>query len=774
MAGSTFNLKPFVGFVCLSFGFIAEASEKNRGLELFESKIRPLLVNRCYDCHSKESESLKAKLFLDRRETIVAGGESGPAIVPGDAASSLLIQRIRGVGERMPPEGRGRLSAAEIEAMVEWVSLGAPWPNPTSADHQEGYRWDRLRDHWAWRPLSVTPPPVVEGDYRMSNPIDRFVVARLAREGLSQAEAARPAILVRRLYLDLLGLPPRPSELQDWVEALEREENSARPQTTWVRLVDELLSRPEYGERWGRHWLDVARYSDAGGWTQDNRKLPNAWRYRDWVVGAFNGDLAYDDFVRHQIAGDQDGPVEAIGTGFLALGPRYSSDGGDPESIAQAKGETLDDRVDTFSRAFLGLTVSCARCHDHKFDPIPTEDYYSIAGVFNNSREGETPLVAPPVVKAYHDHQKAIRSVEDRMRKARQVAEGEKRELTGEEKRQLEVWKGELEALKKRAPSKYAYAHTLHDHGSEDMAVALRGNLLKKGPMAPRRFLRILAGEGRDSFREGSGRRQLAEAVVSKRNPLAARVMVNRVWMNHFGQGLVRTPSNFGQLGESPTHPELLDWLADRLVRSDWSLKALHRLILGSATYRSGSVFNRDAFDLDGDNRMLWRMNPRRMDVETWRDSLLAVTGELEQMLGGPPVENIVGSSRRTLYAKVSRNDPSNSDRFLRLFDFPIPRASSAQRTANVMPQQFLFMMNSPFMLARANAFADRLTRENETDAERIDAAYLVLYGRKPTEEERREGLDYLRRGSSPEVGLTRWKQYCQVLLGSNEFMYVR
>jgi hypothetical protein len=306
------------------------------------------------------------------------------------------------------------------------------------------------------------------------------------------------------------------------------------------------------------------------------------------------------------------------------------------------------------------------------------------------------------------------------------------------------------------------------------MKVALRGNSMKPGKVAPRRFLRIVAGKDREHFNQGSGREQLAKAVVDPTNPLTARVFVNRVWQHHLGEGLVRSPDNFGVLGQEPTHPELLDWLSATFVESGWSTKALHRLILTSATYRGSSAFDETSFSSDGDNRSLWRMTPRRMDAETWRDSLLAVTGELDLQIGGGPVQDIVASNRRTLYAKVSRNAPLASDKFLRLFDFPIPRASAAKRTSNVIPQQFLFMMNSRFMLDRASALSKRLERESDDVTTRIARAYLLLYGRAPTDREQRLAKGFLKGTQPADSRLTRWQQYCQALLSANEFMYIR
>ncbi|MDE0863683.1 MAG: DUF1553 domain-containing protein [Rubripirellula sp.] len=742
-------------------------------LEFFETKIRPLLVNHCYECHSGESKKLGAGLRLDSQAAIMRGGETGAVIVPGKPEESLLIQSVRYDTNEMPPNQK--LADAEIAALEQWVTWGAPWPDEvpaSSSDPEQGYDWKALRKHWAWQPIERPTPPSPGDAAQIKNPIDQFVAARLHEHDLKQPAPATTAVLVRRCFIDLLGIPPSPDQLARWVTGINAD--PGQQDMVISQMIDELLERPQYGERWGRHWLDVARYSDIGGWSQDNRPHPEAWRYRDWVVSAFNTDMPYNDFVSRQIAGDQVDSQSAIGTGFFALGPFYSSDGGDPESIAQAKSETLDDRVDTFSRAFLGLTVACARCHDHKFDPIPTQDYYSIAGIFNNTRETETPLVDAEIQKAYHDHQRRIRETQDKVKQIQKQAADAKREATEQEKSEIKSWQDKVKELNASAPPKYDFAHTIEDFGGNDMKIALRGNLLKTGEIAPRRFLRIVEGEERQHFNEGSGRIQLAQAVVSPSNPLTARVIVNRIWMNHFGKALVRTPSNFGTLGEPPTHPELLDWLSAEFLKSDWSIKSMHRLIMNSATYRSSSDFHEQAFLADGDNRLLWRMPPRRMDVETWRDSLLAVTGELDTTLGGPSIDRIVNSQRRTLYAKVSRNEPQGSDDFLRLFDFPIPRASAAKRTSNVIPQQFLFMMNSQFMINRAKALSSQLQQQATNDEARIMLAYSLLYGRPPTHQELVIANQFLAPQATQHAATDRWQQYCQVMLSANEFMYIR
>ncbi|MEO1995085.1 MAG: PSD1 and planctomycete cytochrome C domain-containing protein, partial [Planctomycetaceae bacterium] len=718
-------------------------------IEFFETRIRPLLVSKCYRCHSGKAKKLKAGLRLDDRSHLLKGGESGPACVPGQPEKSLLIHAVRYESVEMPPDGK--LKPSEIADLTRWIAQGAAWPvgrkvaTPTPAETQQD--WGHIREgHWAWRPVRSPDVPRVAGDWARTD-IDRFVWARLTAAGLRPSRPADSVILVRRMYADLIGLPPTPSEIRSFVERASQDRGAAVE-----ALLTRLLDSPHYGERWGRYWLDVARYSDGHGGFLDRAALPQAWRYRDWVVAALNRDLPYDEFVRLQIAGDLIGKddQDAMATGFFALGPTYNSDGGDPDSVAQAKSETLDDRLDTLGRGFMGLTVACARCHDHKFDPIPQLDYYSLAGVFNNSRVVNHPLADAVAVKAYDDHQRGNKELNTQIANLTKQAKQQKRELTSEEQKRIADWKQELVQRNKNTPAKYETCHALADSGTADMKLALRGNLRKPGPVAPRRFLRLLAGADSPKFLNGSGRVELAAAIASPDNPLTARVLVNRAWLHHFGRGLVRSPSNFGTLGDPPTHPLLLDWLAHEFVNAGWSLKTMHRLIMTSAVYQMSSRFDQHAFAIDGDNRLLWRMNPRRLDVEAWRDSLLAVTGELDRTLGGPPIDNIAAARRRTLYAKVSRNgDQFASDVFLRLFDFPIMRATVAQRPTSIVPQQFLFLMNSSFMIDRSRALLRRVEMNSQSDESRIEELYVLLFGRSCTQEELRAGLEFLHPDSS-------------------------
>ena len=722
-------------------------------IEFFETKVRPLLVERCFSCHSAKAEKLKAGLYMDSREALLKGGESGTAIVAGKPAESLLIDAVRYQSYEMPPDGK--LRDDEIASLVKWVEMGAPWPTEQSPSQPAlsgtSYDWDELRaGHWAWQPISRPDVPVSkEATTWSQNSVDQFVFRNLIDAGLQPSPAASPTLLLRRLHLDLTGIPPMPDQIQKFETSLATDRQSAI-----ADVIDQLLDTPQYGERWGRHWLDVARYSDGFGGFLDSSGSPNAWRYRDWVINAFNTDMPYDEFVRQQIAGDllSDSRDSAIATGFFALGPTYRSDGGDPEAVAQAKSETLDDRLDTLSRGFMAITVACARCHDHKFDPIPHQDYYSLAGVFNNSAINQFPLVEDAIVKAYRDGQKAINDQQKLINDLNNKARNEIRKLTPDEQKQTEEWNQKLAALKKSAPPMYESAHTLRDSGSADMNVALRGDLRKPGVVAPRRFLQLLSSADTASFTKGSGRLELADAVASSDNPLTARVIVNRIWQHHFGKALVRSPSNFGTLGQKPTHPELLDWLASEFIESGWSIKSFHRLIMTSATWQQSSQHSDDAFNKDGDNRLLWRMNPRRMDAESWRDSQLFVTGELDTTIGGPPIENITSSGRRTMYAMVSRNgDRFASDGFLRLFDFPQMRATVDKRPSTIVPQQYLFMMNSPFMVDRAKALVARISVGNPTsEGEKISNAYRLLYGRAATSNELAIGLQFLTQ--SPQV----------------------
>jgi cytochrome c553 len=721
---------------CWGLSLSATAQDKNQDkkptpaqVEFFEKSVRPILVSRCFECHGPDKQ--KGRLRLDARSLMMAGGASGNVVIPGNAKDSLLIQALHYPedGPKMPPSGK--LSDGEIKILTQWVEQGAVWPESGVAIRPPTPKGFTItaqdREFWSFKPLSHPAVPAVKGKGWVKNNIDRFVLAGLEANGLVPAPAADRRTLLRRVTFDLTGLPPTVEEIDAFV-------NDTAPDA-FEKVVDRLLASPHYGERWARHWLDVARFAEDQAHTFEARKYPQGWRYRDWLVKAFNDDMPYDRFVIEQLAADllPDGPDRLhnlAALGFSATGPVYY---GDPKKLDQ-----IDDRIDTVTRGFLGLTVSCARCHDHKYDPVSTKDYYSLAGVFASTDYAELSLEAGmegfPVPTAPKDNKKG----------------------------------------KNQKFDKGAYLHALKDVKPVNMKVHLRGNPNTLGEEAPRRFLMILGGDDAHPFKLGSGRLEMAQSIASKDNPLTARVLVNRVWRWHFGQGLVRTPSNFGALGERPTHPELLDYLAERFIASGWSIKALHREIVLSAAYQMSTRSDPKATEVDPENRLLWRMNRKRLEVEAWRDAMLAVAGTLDDKVGGPSLDlNGAENKRRTIYGMVSRHELNS---LLRLFDFPDPNITSEKRTVTTVPLQQLFVLNSEFMVRNAKALAAKLTsRPGLSDAERVREAFLLVYGRSVTERELTLALNFLQTPNPPGTGptLTRWEQYAQVLLSTNEFLFV-
>jgi mono/diheme cytochrome c family protein len=742
-------------------------------VEFFEKKVRPIFVAHCFKCHG--NGKAKGGLSLASRDAMLKGGDSGPVVVAGQPAKSPLIEAIRYEGEtQMPP--KKKLAERDIAELTAWVQRGAPWPvEPVSegAIRTPGQPITAAdRAFWSFRPLADPPLPAIKDKAWPRKPLDHFILAKLEARGLHPVRPADKHALLRRVTLDLTGLPPTPEE----VHAFVRDESPH----AFARVVDRLLASPHYGERWGRHWLDVARYGEDQAHTFQARLFPGGYRYRDWVVKALNDDMPYDRFIVEQIAGDLLKSGEAAehlpALGFFALGPHYYEDGA-ARKLVQAT--ELDDRIDTLTRGFLGLTVSCARCHDHKFDPISQSDYYSLAGVFQSTKYQEVPLGPPETIEQYKKSQAKIREQETKIKqfvKTEGKGQGEKK-FSDAAKKKLMSLRRELDQFKKAAPPAPPIVHTLHEGQPADMRVYLRGNPDKEGDVAPRRFLRIVAGEQPPPFKQGSGRLELAQAIASPKNPLTARVLVNRVWQYHFGKGLVGTPSNFGKLGERPTHPRLLDHLATRFLASGWSMKALHREILLSATYQSSCQHDERTDAVDPGNHLLGRMNRQRLDVEAWRDALLAVSGELEGRIGGLPADlGDNGNKRRTLYGKVSRH---NLNSLLRLFDFPDPNISSGSRPVTIVPLQQLFVLNSEFMIARARSLAGRLAAEDKDEAGRIRRAFVRVYGRDASERDVQMGLAFLHapeapaRPGEPKVALNRWEQYAQVLLSANEFTFV-
>jgi len=685
--------------------------------EFFEQKIRPVLVARCYKCHSEGADKVQGGLLLDSREATRRGGDSGAAVVPGDLEESLLLSAIRYESYEMPPDGK--LPDAVIADFAKWIGAGATDPRDAPARSLEPapIDWDAAREFWSFQPPRRHPPPEVPGAAALRDPLDAFVVAKLAAAGIAPSPEAERRVLIRRLTFDLTGLPPTADEVAAFV-------GDSGP-LAYERLVDRLLASPHYGERWARMWLDIARYAEDQAHivgSDSSLCYPNAYLYRDWVINAMNADMPYDAFVRQQLAADLLDPQDRashVALGFIGLGPKYYRRNA-PEVMA----EEWEDRVDTVTRGLLGLTVACARCHDHKFDPIPTADYYALAGVFASTEMFNRPL-------------------DDQREKAKD----------GQAKKESEA------------------AHIVRDAKPRDLNVFIRGDVKKPGPVAKRGFPRVLAATTDPlEFQQGSGRLELAEAIVARGNPLTARVIVNRVWALHFGQPLVATPSNFGKLGQPPTHPELLDDLAVRFMQADWSLKWLHRAIVLSATYRQSSAITARPQVLDPSNQLLWRMNRRRLDIESWRDALLAVGGRLDGAIGGASIEpEQPAERRRTVYSRISRLELNP---LLALFDFPDPSAHSARRNKTTTPLQKLFVLNSPFMAVQAEALADRMLAAAAAEADRIQLAYQTALGRQPSDQELQLGLEFLAGCQQPDQR-ARWTQYAQVLLASNELLIV-
>ena len=650
------------------------------------------------------------------------------------------------------------LSATVLFALVSLLGpLRAADPIATGAAEAPGGD----RSFWSFQPIRAPLLPGVENVSWVSSPIDLFVLSGLEEKGLTPVRPVGKGHLIRRASFDLLGLPPHPAE----VSAFLRDESPA----AYANLVDRLLSSPHYGERWARFWLDVARYGEDQAHLYAARLYTSGFRYRDWVVDAFNRDMPYDRFVKEQIAGDLlPGPGRdrrQMALGYFALGPAYFG----VTDAKKAAAQQLDDRVDTLTRGFLGLTVSCARCHDHKYDPISMADYYALAGVFANTEYTEHPLVPKAVVDEYNAAKEEVAAEEKAIQETVAKASAES---SADAKEALAARRARLEKLKEAVPPKYPVAHSVRDKAEiEKMRIYIRGDPHEEGEVAPRRFLAALEPR---RFGGGSGRLELAEAIADKDNPLTARVIVNRIWRHHFGRGLVESPSNFGKLGDRPTHPALLDYLAGRLIGSGWSLKALHREILLSSTYTLSSDFDAENFEVDAENRFLWRMNRRRLEVEAWRDALLSVSGELDRSLGGPSAAlDLVDNRRRTLYAHVSRHD---LDGLLRMFDFPDPNITCAKRTVTTVPQQQLYVLNSEFMISRARRFAARLTSNQDSNELRIRRGFRLAFHRPASAREVELGLAFLDAPAmveAPEKPLSRWEQYAQVLLGSNEFLYV-
>jgi cytochrome c553 len=785
-------------------GNAAEPSATAEQLRFFESAVRPLLVEHCLKCHGPEKQW--ANLRVDSRAALLQGGDSGPAIVPGKPDESRLLRAVQQVDEslKMPPEGE-KLTARQIADLARWIAWGAPFP-PSEAPRAR----DRNPAHWSFQPpVKGAIPAVRQADWP-ANPVDQFILAKLESAGLSPAPRADRRTLIRRVTFDLWGLPPTPEEVAEFLD-------DSRPEA-YERLIDRLLASPAYGERWGRHWLDVARYADSNG-LDENVAHGNAWRYRDYVVASWNADKPYDRFVREQLAGDLLPWVDdsqrrelLIATGFLAIGPKVLAE------VDEAKMEMdiVDEQIDTVGRALLGLTLGCARCHDHKFDPIDMTDYYGLAGIFKSTRtmehfkkvarwyENVLPSPETTALQTAHAAQLALKQQEIRALVAHADAqlsassppesnapEDRERRYPAETQAALKKLRQELAHLEKNPPD-LPSAMGVTEGRPADVAIHLRGNPLKLGAVVPRRTPAALRGPEPPAFSaDQSGRRELADWLTDPQHPLTSRVLVNRIWRWHFGRGLVPSVDNFGLLGEAPTHPELLDWLASEFVADGWSIKALHRLLLTSATYQQSSQHasaDEQALRVDPENRWFGRAPVRRLEAEQFRDALLAVSGQLDDSLGGSllTVKNRAyffdhtskdltdySSRRRSLYLPVVRNNVYD---LFQLLDFPDPAIPNGDRATTTVAPQALLLLNSEFVLQCAERLAQRVLREAVDDACRVDRLYHVAYSRAATPAEVHAAATFLRRfeESWPAVDRSQaWTALCQVILAANEFLYV-
>jgi hypothetical protein len=830
-------------FTVLALWCAAAGSVTAQQVPDYEKDVKPILSKNCYACHS--SSRAMGGIRLDIRAGAVAKGDSGrPAILPGDSGGSEIIHRLTATGKNMRmPLGGQPLPAESVAIVRSWIEAGASWPE-SAADMAvrrpgpvEMQVTDRDRQHWAFRPLQKVQPPAVKDAAWQKNPIDRFVFAALDAKGLAPSPQASKAVLIRRLYFTVIGLPPTPAEVQAFL-------NDSSPQA-YDHLVEGLLANPHYGERWARHWLDVARYADSEGYNRDADR-PAIYRYRDFVIRAFNDDMPFTKFVRWQIAGDEyepDNPEAVTATGFLAAGPREHSMVTDtPENKLQYIYDELDDLVSTTSQAMLGLTVGCARCHDHKFDPIPTRDYYRLAAAFRNFDRKETYLSRPH--RALEQWAGAKRAeLREQKIQASDIPEEARVSLRAPLEKnnsgqvffykkydeKLRFTEDEFQAWLSPADRatyeglKHAVADVEQKLGKEppkgfvvvdSQATPIDSYLLGRGSARNRKekvqfgFLSVLtrgnpSGEYRaavakpglaSTFQRGAVAEWLVD-VDRGAGALLARVIVNRLWQHNFGEGLVNTPNDFGLQGEKPSHPELLEWLAGELIRNGWQLKPIQRLILTSSAYRLSTEYDKNSAHIDADERLLWRRRPLRMEAEALRDYILAVSGSLNDKMYGPgvrphiPVEATVTRSKDKWSKDNTIVEGSDVWRrsvyvfakrtvrlpWLETFDAPDWTTSCGRRVPTTVPTQALSLMNDPFVREQARRFAARIGAEAPAgNQSQITYAYQLAFGRPPSPAEMAAGLTFLpSRNTDAAENQQRLVNFCHVLFTLNEFMFV-
>ena len=787
-------------------------------LRFFETHVRPLLVAKCLACHGKKKQS--GGLRLDSRQAVLKGGESGPAVVAGKPGASRLIQAIKESDPELRMPRTGKLTRRQISLLAQWVEMGAVFPGSVTAQ-----RPLRDPDHWSLQPSQRPAVPQTRNRTWPRSPIDRFILAKLESEGIEPAaDVDRPALL-RRVTYDLVGLPPTPDQIAAFL--------ADRSPGALSRVVDRLLESPRHGERWGRHWLDVARYADSNGF-DENVAHGHAWRYRDYVVRSFNADKPFDEFLTEQLAGDllpfrdrQQQHDRLIATGFLSIGPKVLAE----TDEAKMRMDIIDEQIDTVGRAFLGLTLGCARCHDHKFDPIATSEYYALAGIFKSTLTmtqytkvavwHEHLLPSPEATALKKAHEQRVAKARKQVEQFRQTANTAARKKLGQHRgdsaspptadknleklyppettAQLKKLRDALASLEKAGPNLPAAMGVTEDK-IVDERIHVRGDTQRLGDIARRGTPAAIRGPPAPKFSaKQSGRRELAGWLVDPRHPLTARVLVNRVWRWHFGRGLVRSTDNFGLLGERPTHPELLDWLAVTFVRDGWSIKSLHRQIVLSSTYRQSTRVDAGTALKDPENLWLGRGRVRRLEAEAVRDAILSAGGQLDSTMTGTLLKlknrayffdhtskdlTTYESPRRSIYLPVVRNHVYD---LFQLLDFPDPAVTTGDRASTVVAPQALLMLNSELVMQAAAGLARRLQSEATGVNDRIRRLYLVALGREPTPRE----VDADRRllvdltgptgktltgptDNSTQLPITAWAGLCHVVLASNEFVYLR
>lgn len=795
------------------------ADERADEVKFFESKIRPVLIEHCYDCHSESSGSAEGELKLDSRRDIRQGGERGSAVVPHAPDESILLKAISHADPelRMPPKEK-RLSDQIIADFRQWIERGAidprkgtPSDSSETADASrsmskaESEGWSSsAEDHWAYQPPKTVELPKINDADWPRNELDHFILARLEEDGIRPSPDAQPHVLLRRLYFDLIGLPPTESAIDRFQRSVQQRGVDAAIDAE----LQQLLDSPQFGERWGRHWLDVARFAESSG-KEANISFPYAWRYRDYVIDCFNQDVPYDRFLMEQLAGDllphQDSVDRArllIATGFLALGLKNL----DEANAKQFQADVVDEQIDTVSRAILASSIACARCHDHKFDPFSMEDYYALAGIFRSTetyfgtavspanRVGGDPLPLPLDAGAAVLHKsigpkqaaKLREQLGDLQRERVELAEAGK--LTLRDALRI-IWRsgsieGRLEKVSDDGEALPLAMGVLEKPNVVDAKLLLRGEVSKPSDSIARGFPNAFSAEWTHKIpADASGRLQLAQWLTDARHPLTVRVMANRVWQHLMGRGLVASSDDFGTTGNAPTHPALLDHLAVEFVANQWSIKQLIRTIVMSRTYRQSSQFNASIFDQDPDCELRWRASKRRLEAELIRDAMLSVSGEIDldrpvgshvgKLVGDGPISlvglnkklprDLDGSLYRSIYLPVMRDRLPD---VLDVFDFAEPSLVSGVRETTNVPTQALYLMNSEFVRARAQAFAERLAAVDDDVENRIERAYQLCFTRSPTATELDRCLKFFERDATPQ----RWTDFCQALFCTAEF----